>query len=336
MIDQPVVLVTDYDWPQLDIETRLIETIPRARLIGTPTCSDDELVHRAKDAHALLVNWRKIPAAVLEAAPNCLIVSQFGTGVDHIPVEDATRLGILVANVPDYCFEEVSDHTLALLLASARRIVELARATRAGVWDSRAGSHLPRLRGQTLGLIGYGAIGRALAPKAAALGLTVLAYTPRIAPDAVAPYGTATTDLDEVLRRADFLSIHARLTHETRGLIGERELRLMKPTATLINTARGPIVDEAALVRALWERWIAGAALDVLSQEPPDPNHPLLTLDNVIVTPHIAFASVASDRDMRSFAVEAVIQTLRGERPTNIVNPEVLSRSNCRCRAATP
>src|SRR5262249_43230825 len=139
-----------------------------------------------------------------------------------------------------------------------------ARMTSSGEWDSRAGRTLPRLRGQTLGLVGYGAIGRRLAPKAAALGLHLIAYTPRIAPDALAPLGTATNDLDELLRSADYASIHAPLTPDTKGMIGERELRLMKPTATLINTARGPIVDESALVRALTERWIAGAAIDVL------------------------------------------------------------------------
>jgi D-3-phosphoglycerate dehydrogenase / 2-oxoglutarate reductase len=328
--DGPVVLVTDYDWPALDIEERLVATIPGATLIGSPTSTDDELIARAAGANALLVNWRKIPAAALVAAPDCVIVSQFGTGVDHIPVDEATRLGILVANVPDYCLDEVSDHALALLLASARRIVELSRATRSGIWDSRAGSHLPRVRGQTLGLIGYGAIGRKLVPKAAALGLQIVAYTPRITTDAVAPYGRGTTDLDEVLRSADFVSIHTKLTEETRGLIGERELHLMKPTATLINTARGPIVDEQALVRALTEGWIAAAAVDVLDQEPPDPGHPLLALDNVIVTPHVAFASAASDIDMRTFAVENVLQALRGERPKNLVNPEVLQRPNCR------
>jgi D-3-phosphoglycerate dehydrogenase len=330
MTTGPVVLVTDYDWPELDIERRLIESIPGATLIGTQTSTEDELIERATGADAMLVNWRKISPAMLEAASRCLIVAQFGTGVDHIPVETATRHGILVANVPDYCLDEVSDHALALLLASARRIVDLSRATRDGVWDSRAGSHLPRMRGQTLGLVGYGAIGRKLAPKAAALGLRIVAYTPRITANAVAPYGTATRDLDEVLRTADFLSIHARLTPETRGLIGERELRLMKSTATMINTARGPIVDESALVRALTEGWIAAAAIDVLSQEPPAPAHPLLALDNAIVTPHVAFASAASDVDMRTFAVEQVIQVLHGKRPKNLVNPEVLSQPNCR------
>jgi len=330
MNDGPVVLITDYDWPELDIERHLVETIPGATLIGSPTCTDDELIGRAATADAMLVNWRAVPVAALEVASRCLIVSQFGTGVDHIPVDAATRLGILVAHVPDYCLDEVSDHTLALLLASARRIVELSQATRTGTWDSRAGSHLPRLRGQTLGMIGYGAIGRRVAQKAAAFGLRVVAYTPRITAGAVAPYGIGTTDLDEVMRTADFLSIHARLTPETRGIIGERELRSMKPSATLINTARGPIVNEDALVRALTEGWIAAAALDVLSQEPPDPAHSLLGLDNVIVTPHIAFASAASDLDMRTFAVEHVVQALRGERPRNLVNPDVLEQPTCR------
>jgi D-3-phosphoglycerate dehydrogenase len=324
------VLITDYAWPSLEIEERVIGAVDGATLVAATTGDEAELVALAPRADAILTCWQKVTPAVLRAAPRCRIVSRYGIGLDNIAVDVATELGMLVTNVPDFCLDEVSDHALALLLASARQIVGLARLTRAGVWDSRAGRTLPRLRGQTLGLIGYGAIARTLAPKAAALGLRVIAYTPRIAADALAPFGAATNDLDELLRAVDYLSIHAPLTAETRGMIGERELRLMKPTAVLINTARGPIVDETALVRALTEGWIAGAAIDVLEREPPDASHPLLALDNAIVTPHVAFASEAAVADLRTRAAEHVAQVLRGETPTNLINPAVLTQANCR------
>jgi D-3-phosphoglycerate dehydrogenase len=333
-LDAVTVLVTDYAWPELTIEEEVIGAIDGATVVAAKTGDEDELVGLAPRADAILTCWRKVTPAVLYAAPRCRIVSRYGIGLDNIAVDVATELGMLVTNVPDFCLDEVSDHALALLLAGARRIVDFAGMTRAGEWDSRAGRTLPRLRGQTLGLIGYGAIGRRLAPKAAALGLNVIAYTPRIAPNALAPWGAATNDLDELLRAADYVSIHAPLTAETKGMIGERELRLMKPTATLINTARGPIVEEAALVRALSEGWIAGAAIDVLEREPPDPAHPLRSLANVILTPHVAFASEAAVADLRARAAEHVVQVLRGEIPTNLVNPAVLARTNCRFTVA--
>ncbi len=324
------VLVTDYAWPSLDIEERLIGAVDGARLVAAESGEERELVALAPEADAILTCWQKVTPAVLRAAPRCRMVSRYGIGLDNIAVDIATELGMLVTNVPDFCLDEVSDHALALLLASARGIVGLSRMTRSGGWDSRAGRMLPRLRGQTLGLIGYGAIARTLAPKAAALGLKVIAYTPRITPEAVAPFGAGTNDLNELLRTADYVSIHAPLTADTRGMIGERELRLMKPTATLINTSRGPIVDEAALVRALTEGWIAAAALDVLEREPPDPSHPLLGMANAIVTPHVAFASESAVADLRTRATEHVVQVLRGEVPTNLVNPAVLDQANCR------
>jgi D-3-phosphoglycerate dehydrogenase len=324
------VLVTDYAWPSLDIEERLIGAVDGARLVAAETGAESELVALAPEVDAILTCWQKVTPAVLQAAPRCRMVSRYGIGLDNIAVDVATELGMLVTNVPDFCLDEVSDHALALLLASARNVVGLARMTRSGGWDSRAGRTLPRLRGQTLGLIGYGAIARTLAPKAAALGLKVIAYTPRIQADAVAPFGVGTNDLDDVLRTADYISIHAPLTAETRGMIGERELQLMKPTATLINTSRGPIVDEAALVRALNEGWIAAAALDVFEREPPDPSHPLLAMENVVVTPHVAFASQAAVADLRTKATEHVVQVLRGEVPGNLINPMVLNQANCR------
>jgi D-3-phosphoglycerate dehydrogenase len=326
------VLITDYAWPTLDIERAALAAVG-ADIMPAQSGEEAELVSLAPAADAILTNWKRVTPAVLEAAPSCRVVSRYGVGLDNIAVAHATELGILVTNVPDFCLEEVSDHTLALLLACARRVVQFARATRRGVWDLKAGRPLPRLRGQTLGLIGYGNIARTLLPKALGLGLNVLVYTPRITPGPLAESVTATNDLGALLGASDYVSIHVPLMPTTRGLIDEAALRQMKPTAYLINTSRGAVIDEAALEHALRMGWIAGAALDVLVQEPAAAGHPLLALDNVIVTPHAAFYSEAAIEDLQQRASAQVAQVLRGDRPANLVNPAVLERPNCRLGA---
>jgi D-3-phosphoglycerate dehydrogenase len=319
------VLVTDYAWPSLDIERAILGEVD-AELVVAETGEPDELVALAADVDAILTNWRKLPEEALDAAPRCLVVARYGVGLDNIPVAHATELGILVANVPDFCVEEVSDHTLALLLASARRIVTFSRSTRAGEWNLLGlGRGLPRLRGQRLGIVGFGNIARTLVPKARGLGLDVLAYTPRLPPGRDAETGAETTDdLMHLLSESDYVSLHAPATPETQGLIGEAELRAMKPTAYLINTSRGALIDEEALVRALEEGWIAGAAIDVLTQEPARPDHPLLALDNAIVTPHAAFYSEPAIAELATKAARNVASVLRGEVPATVVNPSVL------------
>jgi D-3-phosphoglycerate dehydrogenase len=327
------VLVTDYAWPSLEIERRILGEVD-AGLLVAERGDEAELLQLAPRADAILTCWKQVPVPVLEAAPRCLVVSRYGIGLDNIPVEQATRLGILVTNVPDFCLDEVSDHTMALLLACARRVVRFAGATRDGVWNLDAGRPMPRLRGQTLGLIGYGNIAQALIPKARGFGLQILAYTPRLRADALEPFGAVTNELEVLLNQADYVSIHAPLTDETRGLINAKTLRQMKPTAYLINTSRGAIIDEGALHQALVEGWIAGAALDVLAQEPPDPDNPLLRLDNAIITPHAAFYSETAIDELEAKAAGRVAQVLRGERPSNIVNPAVLQQDNCRLKSS--
>ena len=325
------VLVTDYAWPSLDVERQLLAGVGAA-LIVAETGEEAELIQLAPESDSILTCWKPVTAAVLKAAPHCLMVSRYGVGLDNIDVAQATELGMLVTNVPDFCFEEVSDHTMALLLACARSVVVFARATRGSVWDLSVGQPLPRLRGQTLGLVGYGLSARAVVPKALGFGLKVMAYTPRLPVDALGSLGTATNDLKFLLGESDYVSIHAPLSDETQGLIDERALRLMKPTAYLVNTARGAIINEDALYQALTEGWIAGAALDVLTEEPGAPGHPLLALDNVIVTPHAAFYSGTAIEELEQKAAEHVAQVLRGEVPTNIVNPAVMEQPNYRAK----
>ena len=328
------VMVTDYAWPSLDLERQILGEVD-ATLLVAETGAEAELLQLAPESDAILTCWQSIPPAVLDAAPRCLHVSRYGIGLDNIPVERATELGILVTNVPDFCLEEVSDHVMALLLGSARRIVQFSRATQQGIWGAPAERPIPRLRGQTLGIIGYGNIAQALVPKALGFGLEVMAYTPRLAADALDPFGVATNELDLLLSQADYISIHVPLTAETEGLIDARALRLMKPTAYLINTSRGAVIDEAALYQALAEGWIAGAGLDVLTQEPPEAPNPLLGLDNVIATPHAAFYSETSLVELAQKAAENVAQVLRGETPVNVVNSAVMKQSNYRLKNRT-
>jgi D-3-phosphoglycerate dehydrogenase len=326
------VLVTDFAWPSLEIERQILERVD-ADLLVADAGDPDELTRLAPDADAILTNWRRIPPEALDAAQRCLVVSRFGIGVDNIPVERATELGILVTNVPSFCIDEVSEHTMALVLACARRVAPLADSVRRGVWSLEPARGVRRLRGRTLGIVGFGAIARALAPKAAGFGLEVLAYTPRLDAASLPAGVTKAATLEELLAASDFVTLHAPATRETRGLIGGRELRLMKPTAYLVNTSRGALVDEAALARAVTEGWIAGAALDVLAVEPPADGNPLLGLDGVLVTPHAAFYSEEAVADLETRAAANVATVLSGRLPDAIVNPAVLDRRDLRFRA---
>ncbi len=325
------VIITDYGWPSVELERQVLAEIG-AELIVAETGAEDELVALAPQADGILTNWKPTTGNVIQAASECKVIGRMGIGVDNIDVETATALGIVVTNVPDFCVDEVSDHAMALLLACARKVALLDRGVRDGEWDRDAGPSMRRMRGQTLGIIGLGKIGAAIPPKAKAFGLEVLAYTPRLTPQIAQKYGVECTDLQELIARSDFITIHAPLTPETEGLIGEKELRKMKTTAYIINTSRGDIIDSTALHKALTEGWIAGAALDVLPQEPPADDYPLLGLDNVVITPHAAFMSEESIYDLEVKAATAVAQVLTGQMPESIVNPQVLENPVLRAK----
>jgi D-3-phosphoglycerate dehydrogenase / 2-oxoglutarate reductase len=320
------VLVTDYAWPSLDLERALLAEVG-AEIVEARTGEEDELIALAPPCDAILTCWKRVTPAVLDAAPRCRVVGRYGVGLDNIAVDHATELGIIVTNVPDFCIDEVSEHALALILALTRRVVSFARQTRGGDWDNQAAGSIHRLRGQTLGLVGCGRIGGATGAKARALGMEVLGFTRsgRV-PDGIEPVA----ELDSLLERSDAVSLHLPLTPETEGLIGEAQLRRMKPSAFLVNTSRGAVVDQAALARALGEGWIGGAGLDVLASEPPDPADPLLALDAAIVTPHASFYSEESTVDLQRRAAACVATVLRGEVPETVVNKEVLDRPGLR------
>jgi D-3-phosphoglycerate dehydrogenase len=287
--------------------------------------SEEEIIALAQDADAVLNCYAKMTAHVIEELKCCRIIARYGIGVDNVDLAAATKSKILVTNVPDYCIDEVSDHTLALLLALARRITVADGAVKAGAWDVVAHAGIRRLRGQTLGLLGFGKIAKAMASKVQPLGMKVLVYDPYLETELVSRYGVEAVSLDKLLAEADAISIHVPLSPETRNLIGERELALMKSAAFLINTSRGGIVDEQALAAALKEGQLGGAALDVLSVEPPPADHPLRQAPNIILTPHLAFYSRESVIELQTKAAEEVARALKGEPPRSPVNPGVLT-----------
>jgi D-3-phosphoglycerate dehydrogenase len=311
------VLLTDRAWPDADLEREVLRGVD-AELIEAPASDEGTLIQLAGDVDAIATNWARITDAVIRGCPRCRIVARLGIGIDNIAVETATELGIPVTNCPDYCVAEVSDHALGLLLACARRIGFFHLRTKRGEYDLNAAPLMRRLSEQTVGLVGLGRIGQALAGKLRALGTKLLACSPSGSDHGT---GCRMVSLDELLQESDYVSLHAPLTPQTRKLIGRPQLARMKSTAYLINTSRGGLVDAEALWEALRENRLAGAGLDVFDPEPPDLLHPLYQDERVIVTPHAAFVSAESLAQLRRQAMSQVAQALRGERPHNVINP---------------
>ncbi len=322
-------LITDYAWHSIEPERQVLAEIG-AELIAAETGDEAELLTLAPTMDGILTCWKPLREPVIAAATKCQIIGRCGIGLDNIDVEVATEHGIVVTNVPAYCVDEVSDHAMGLLLACARKIPRFNRAVRDGVWDQNIGPAMHRIRGKTLGIIGFGRIGQAIIPKAKAFGLTINVCSPRTDPERIRQHGAQKVSFQELLTRSDFITIHAPLTTETEHLFSVAEFRAMKPTAFLINTARGGIVDTTALTEALRNGDIAGAGLDVLETEPPESDTELLTLENVVVTPHVAFISEESILDLEVTAARCVAQVLTGQLPESIVNPSVLKQPNLR------
>jgi len=320
-----IVAITDYVFPSLGPEQRVLA--PLGVELRPQQCrSEDEIIALVQDADAILNCYAKMTARVIARLTRCKIIARYGIGVDNVDLTAATKARVLVTNVPDYCIDEVSDHALALLLTLARRTAAADTAVKAGAWDVVAHAGIRRLRGQTLGLIGFGKIAKMLASKVQPLGMRLLVHDPYLDPAIISQLGAEAATLERLLADADAISIHVPLSPETHNLIGQRELALMKPTAFLINTSRGGIVDEQALAEALKEQRLGGAALDVLSAEPPPLDHPLRQAPNMILTPHLAFYSRESVTELQTKAAEEVARALKGEAPRSPVNPEVLTR----------
>jgi D-3-phosphoglycerate dehydrogenase len=319
---QFLVAVADSVFPNLDPTREALSRIGAdLRLAERPT--PDSIVHVARDADALLVTYAKITADMIRQMARCRIIARFGIGVDNVDISAASDARIVVTRVPDYCIDEVSDHTLALLLALVRKIPFANSRAQAGRWEMSAVVPVHRLRGTVLGLVGFGRIPQSIVPKAKAFGLKVVTCDPYVSEDVTTAASVDRVDFAELLKVSDCVSIHTPLMPETLGLFNADVFRQMKPTAYLINTARGPIVDEAALAHALDAGQLAGAALDVLSHEPPSAS-PLLGRDNVILTPHMSFYSVESLIELQTKAAEEVVRVLTGHAPRSPVNSQAL------------
>jgi len=262
----------------------------------------------------------------LEVLERCGGIIRSGSGTDKVPVAEASSRGIVVANTPAAVEESVSDQTVGLLLAITRQIATRDRAVRQGKWEPNLPALQWHLQGQTLGLVGFGHIAQAVARKMSGFEMRILVYDPYVAADTLMSYSAKAIELDQLLTQSDFVSLHCPLTKETYHLISERELRLMKPNAILINTSRGAVVDEPALLNALSESWIGAAGLDVVDPEPPEPDNPLFQLENVVVTPHIGGYSNYSMQRAWQLSLEAAIDLSQGRWPRSVVNPAVKPR----------
>ena len=321
------VLVTDFVWPSTEPEREVLAQIG-AEIIEAPDGSEDTLASLAVDCDAIMTCFAQVTERVVRSAEKCMVISRYGVGVDNIAVDTATELGIPVTYVPDYCVDEVSDHVMALLLTWNRQVGFYNRVAKEGRWEgTNSPVPLVRLRGRTMGIVGLGRIGRAVASKARAFSLEVLAHDPFLPVDATRPEEVELVDLTNLLQRSDYVSLHMPLSDETRGLISSNELALMKPSAFLINCARGPIIDEAALYIALRDGQIAGAGLDVMEQALPPADHPMFQLDNLLVTPHVGFLSLESVHELEVWTAKATVDVLQGRMPEFLVNPPVLPHS---------
>ena len=313
-MSRPLIAVTDSPFPSLDPARAALARIDaELRMAKSPSAED--ILAVARDADAILVTYAKLTGELLRQLTRCKAIGRFGLGVDNIDIKAAAELGMTVTYVPDYCMHEVSDHAMALLLALARKIPLSNALVQAGRWEMPAVVPIHRLAGRVLGLVGFGNIPRALAPKAKAFALRVVTHDPYVSPEALAAAGVEGMSLDRLLEISDFVSIHAPLMPATRGLFDAEVLRRMKPGAVLINTARGPLVNEDALISALDSGHLGGAALDVVAVEPLPRESRLIGRDNVILTPHTAFYSVEALEELQTKCAADVARVLSGEKP---------------------
>ncbi len=311
---RPVIAVTDSVFPSLDPAKAALQRIdPELRMARSPSAEDILAVGR--DADAILVTYAKLTAELIGQLGKCKAIGRFGMGVDNIDLPAAAKAGITVTYVPDYGVREVSDHAMALLLALIRKIPLSNSLVQAGRWEMPAVVPIHRIEGRTLGLLGFGHIGRALAPKAQAFGMNVIVHDPFVQPDALKAAKVEGVDLDTLLARSDYVSIHAPLTPQTRGLFNGETFAKMKRGALVINTARGPLIDEEALLAALKSGQLGGAALDVVATEPLAKDSALLGHDNLILSPHTAFYSVQALEELQTKCAADVARVLSGEKP---------------------
>lgn len=317
------VYVTDYEYATLEPEKRELNKIG-AIMIPKQCKTEEDVIRECKDASGLIDQYAPITRKVMESLPDLKVVGRYGVGVNTIDVDAATELGIQVLNVPDYCMDEVSNQAISLMLVCHRKLNILNSQVHHNGWDYKIAKPIHRLQGQTLGLLGFGRIPKMVAQKAKAFGLNIIAYDPYVTPEVGLQYNVTILPLKDVLQKADIISVHVPLTKDTENLLNEQTLSWMKPEAIVINTSRGPLIDEKALYHALKDKKLGYAGLDVTVQEPIQKDNPLLTLDNVIITPHVAWYSEEAELELKTKVAQGVADVLSGKNAKYLVNRDVL------------
>jgi D-3-phosphoglycerate dehydrogenase len=312
------VIVADCDHPSIEIEQAVLADIS-PEIVWLKCRTEDELIAQCTEGEAILMMYAPMTRRVMQHLKRCKVITRYGVGVDSVDLRAAADLGIIVSNVPDYGTHEVSDHALAMMLCLTRKIAWASSLVKRGQWDFHLMEPVHRHQVQTIGIIGIGRIGGSMAHKTHALGMKVIAHDPYVSRDKVPDYVTLVS-LEELLEQSDVVSVHCPLLETTRFMLDEKMLRLMKPSAYLVNTARGSIVDEVALEKMLGEGKLAGAAMDVLRVEPGAPDHPLFKHENFLCTPHMAWHSEESAKELKRKVAEEARRVLRGEAPLYQVN----------------
>lgn len=310
------IVITDFGFPNLIPETTAI-TGAGMELVAAQCKTAEEVIDAVADADGIMVQWAPITARVINSLSRCKVIVRYGIGVDNVDLAAARQKGIPVCNVPDYCIDEVADHTVALALALARQLPQIDARTRAGVWKIYPDKPMPSFSEMTFATAGYGRIARAVLDRARVFGFKLAAYDPYAAPlsDKATPLS-----LDELFRQADILCLHAPLTPETKHLVNAGRLAQMKPTAIIVNTARGGLIDTAALAQALEAGTIAAAGLDVFESEPLEENHPLRKCQNALLTSHMSWFSETSVPRLQQLAAQEAVRALQGKPLRNQVN----------------
>ena len=314
MKNGPLVVVTDSPFPSLDPAKKALEDA-NAEVIQAPSSSEEDIIKSAEYADAILVTYAKLNENILRSLKNCKAIGRFGIGVDNIDLKVAGELGISVNYVPDYCLDEVSDQAMAMIISMARKIPQSNKLVQSGRWEMPAVVPMYRLRGKTVGLIGFGNIPRLMTPKAQAFGFNVIAADPYAPKELFEKFNVESVTMDELYERSDFISVHAPLLPETKGLVNKEAFKKMKKTAIIVNTAHGPLIDEKDLIEALDNKEIGGAGLDVVETEPLPEDSALIGRDNVILAPHTAFYSVEALEELQTKAASDVARVLNGEEP---------------------
>ena len=315
-------VTTDQHRFPLQIEKEILARVG-VEIVPAVCKNEEETIAACRDAHAILTASAPLSRRVIAELKEALVICRYGIGVDTVDIPAATEAGIIVANVPDFCFDQVGDTAMSLILSVPRKVTYLNNLIRQGVYKRDLAVPIHNFRGATLGLVAFGNIARNVCLKAVAFGFRVISYDPYVDPEAVKRYPVTRVDFETVLREADIVSVHTPLTSETHHMFNETTFRKMKRTAYFINTARGPVHDQKALYRALKEGWIAGAGLDVQEQEPIDPNDPILKLDNIVFTPHYASYTEEAYQELRVKTAENAAAVLSGKFPKYVYNPEV-------------